>query len=274
MAHMTKVNGTAYEIVGGSTKVNGTDYDIIKGKTKVGGTDYDIEFDTNSFNWVGWNNATWQDIVNLCKAKRDGVIDSFPSDVYVQRGKYLAMLKSTSSYTAGSYYAYLVRVKENSLVFLWYMPKTPSSWKDFSSPIGYIQSLNDTTALTEIDDAMIIRPQHIIYYRSGGWNASRTLPAGRFFCPRLGEWIANGTLPYYADNQDMYPSDGSLGAKKSLAFPSGLVSGTWGAFSGGNGSDHSYGRLSNGSYGYYNYPSYGTAQTWNFCPCFEVGGGS
>lgn len=117
MAHITKVNGTAYEIVGGSTKVNGTDYDIIKGKTKVGGTDYDIEFDTG-FTWNGWNNATWQDIVNLCKAKQDGVIDSFPADVVPGKSKNFGLyMKSGNTHnmpTTTTYYtAYIVRVNNN-----------------------------------------------------------------------------------------------------------------------------------------------------------------
>lgn len=34
-----------------------------------------------SFPWVGWSNATWEDIYNLCKAKQSGEIDDWPSDV-------------------------------------------------------------------------------------------------------------------------------------------------------------------------------------------------
>lgn len=44
MAHKTKINGTSYEISGGTTKVGGTKYSISKGRTKVGGTNYDISF--------------------------------------------------------------------------------------------------------------------------------------------------------------------------------------------------------------------------------------
>lgn len=33
------------------------------------------------FTWVGWNNATWEDIYNLCKAKQDGTITEWPSDI-------------------------------------------------------------------------------------------------------------------------------------------------------------------------------------------------
>ena len=44
MAHITKVNGTAYEISGGKTKINGTGYGIAGGKTRVNGTGYDISF--------------------------------------------------------------------------------------------------------------------------------------------------------------------------------------------------------------------------------------
>lgn len=44
MAHKTKINGTIYDINGGSCKVNGTKYNINKGKTKINGTGYDITF--------------------------------------------------------------------------------------------------------------------------------------------------------------------------------------------------------------------------------------
>lgn len=44
MAHITKVNGTAYEISGGKTLINGTAYGIAGGRTLVGGTGYDISF--------------------------------------------------------------------------------------------------------------------------------------------------------------------------------------------------------------------------------------
>ena len=119
MAHMTKVNGTAYEIVGGSTKVNGTDYDIIKGKTKVGGTDYDIEFNTTpSYYWVGWNSATWNQVYDLCRAKQNGEIDSFPADVVPGKSKYFGLyMKSDNTHgmpTTTTYYpAYIVRVDNN-----------------------------------------------------------------------------------------------------------------------------------------------------------------
>ena len=44
MAHKTKINGTTYDVNGGSCKVNGTKYNINKGKTKINGTGYDITF--------------------------------------------------------------------------------------------------------------------------------------------------------------------------------------------------------------------------------------
>ena len=44
MAHITLMNGTAYEINGGNTLVSGTAYSIDKGKTLVGGTAYEIGF--------------------------------------------------------------------------------------------------------------------------------------------------------------------------------------------------------------------------------------
>ena len=34
-----------------------------------------------SFDWVGWANATWEDVYNLCKAKQEGKITAWPDDV-------------------------------------------------------------------------------------------------------------------------------------------------------------------------------------------------
>ena len=44
MAHTTKVNGTYYEIIGGTTYVNGADYHIVSGNTYINGTIYPILF--------------------------------------------------------------------------------------------------------------------------------------------------------------------------------------------------------------------------------------
>lgn len=34
-----------------------------------------------SFVWSGWDNASWEDIYNLCKAKQEGAITEWPSDI-------------------------------------------------------------------------------------------------------------------------------------------------------------------------------------------------
>lgn len=73
LAHKTLIDGTAYDIVGGSTRINGTAYSISSGKTRVDGTAYDINF-KKEFEWCGWDNATWEDINNLCVAKQQGII--------------------------------------------------------------------------------------------------------------------------------------------------------------------------------------------------------
>lgn len=44
MSHKTLINGTAYNVIGGTTLVNGTSYSISKGNTLVGGTAYSINF--------------------------------------------------------------------------------------------------------------------------------------------------------------------------------------------------------------------------------------
>lgn len=190
MAHMTKVNGTAYEIVGGSTKVNGTDYDIIKGKTKVGGTDYDIEFDTNSFTWNGWNNATWQDIVSLVQAKKDGVIDSFPDDVVVGQKKLLQLLSSSSPWYAGWWYAYLIAIDTNSLYFQWQITNANSIIMKASGLPGVVSQINTLNAIsgaTAIDNNIKSR-QTVwnVYYNYS--NHILTPNEGRFFLPTVKWW--------------------------------------------------------------------------------------
>ena len=44
MGQTTKINGTAYDIIGGRTLIGGTGYNIKKGRTLIGGTGYDINF--------------------------------------------------------------------------------------------------------------------------------------------------------------------------------------------------------------------------------------
>lgn len=44
MAHKTVINGTEYEITGGTTLANGTKYQIRGGRTIVDGTGYAVEF--------------------------------------------------------------------------------------------------------------------------------------------------------------------------------------------------------------------------------------
>lgn len=48
MSHKTLINGTAYNVIGGTTLVNGTSYSISKGNTLVGGTAYTIPFGGDS----------------------------------------------------------------------------------------------------------------------------------------------------------------------------------------------------------------------------------
>ena len=47
-----------------------------------------------SFDWVGWANATWEDVYNLCKAKQEGKITAWPDDVV------LGVTKETTLSTA------------------------------------------------------------------------------------------------------------------------------------------------------------------------------
>ena len=109
MAHKTKINGTTYDIVGGSTLINGTGYNITNGKTLINGIGYDIPFtstNNNSFTWVGWENATWEDINNLCIAKQNGEIDEWPNDITVgTSSKTLTCLNTPSANATYGIYA-------------------------------------------------------------------------------------------------------------------------------------------------------------------------
>lgn len=101
----TLINGTAYTIDHGNTRVNGTNYTIDHGITRVNGTNYNIALAAASsgggnWSWPGWSSATWQDINNLCKAKQNGDIASWPSDVVKnQSEKTLSFSTSPYSYT-------------------------------------------------------------------------------------------------------------------------------------------------------------------------------
>lgn len=204
MAHITKVNGTAYEILGGSTKVNGTNYDIIKGKTKVNGTNYDIDF-TPPYVWVGWDNATWADVVELVEAKRDGLIRSFPSDIVVGISKPLKLEKnvrpsgySSGIWSNGTWNAYLIGIGTNSLTFQWQITTyTSMRWDNtYDKPYTYLNLLNKATGTTTIDSAMKKQSSFYAYYYDG-YSNSRNFPAGRFFIPRIKMWKGYSSVSEY-----------------------------------------------------------------------------
>ena len=55
-----------------------------------------------SFGWVGWANATWEDIYNLCKAKQEGKITAWPDDVVLGATKETTLstaILGTSTFT-------------------------------------------------------------------------------------------------------------------------------------------------------------------------------
>lgn len=100
LAHKTLIDGTAYDIVGGSTLINGTGYSIASGKTKIDGTGYNINF--TRYEWPGWSSATWKDINDLCVAKQQGLINEWPSDVVVGARKFNYFLTGYQSNTWNS----------------------------------------------------------------------------------------------------------------------------------------------------------------------------
>lgn len=80
MAHKTLINGTAYDVVGGTTLINNTGYKISKGVTLVGGTQYDIGFrQPQSFDWgtdgVSVSGTNWfSSLQSFCQAATEAEI--------------------------------------------------------------------------------------------------------------------------------------------------------------------------------------------------------
>lgn len=95
----TLINGTAYTIDHGNTMVNSTQYVIDHGNTLIAGVQYRIDFAKpySIEDWPGWSNATWEDINNLCYAKKRGYINSWPNDVAVGNTKSVTLNYSASS---------------------------------------------------------------------------------------------------------------------------------------------------------------------------------
>ena len=55
-----------------------------------------------NFEWVGWANATWEDVYNLCKAKQEGRITTWPDDVVLGATKETTLstaILGTSTFT-------------------------------------------------------------------------------------------------------------------------------------------------------------------------------
>lgn len=91
MSNKVLVDGVGYDIIAGTARINATTYDVSSGKTLINYTAYNIPI---GYEWVGWDNATWEDINNLCIAKRRGIIREWPNDVQVGNLKQVN-LKST-----------------------------------------------------------------------------------------------------------------------------------------------------------------------------------
>lgn len=118
LAHKTLIDGTAYDIVGGSTLIEGTAYSIASGRTRVDGTGYDILF-RHPYIWPGWDNATWADINMLCVAKQNGEYDAWPQDVVLGASKTIVIDNSvTLTYWPHSIAASLVRINDGTLDFM------------------------------------------------------------------------------------------------------------------------------------------------------------
>lgn len=58
-----------------------------------------LVWEAPSFTWPGWSSATWEDIYNLCKAKQEGIITEWPSDVNLNSSKNITLSPSVLSTT-------------------------------------------------------------------------------------------------------------------------------------------------------------------------------
>lgn len=122
MAHKTKINGTTYDINGGSCKVNGTKYNINKGKTKINGTGYDISFLPNTVVTVRQTpqNEYW--LRDIYASVNGGMhLTGYPvQTVEVDSGINASLYIYAPHKYGGWYYVYIVNGKtvETNAVFL------------------------------------------------------------------------------------------------------------------------------------------------------------
>lgn len=107
MAHKTLIDGTAYEIKGGTALIDGTAYSIKNGKTLVGGTAYEVGFSSSV-------------IVNVIQPSGSTGRVTIDGNVYTESGTYEALESITvsvqgifapSSYFMATAYVYLNGVK-------------------------------------------------------------------------------------------------------------------------------------------------------------------
>lgn len=221
MAHKTLIGGTAYNVVGGTTLVSGTSYRISAGKTLVGGTGYSLPFGASTVpysldDWPGWSNATWEDINNLCYAKQQGYINSWPADVVLGATKSETLSSAVLGTTTHDVMIIGIDIDgDGTLTFqtkncladtvafggsgLWssstariqcqnYYNAFPG--KDYILTVSKLTSTSDTTAdLSETSDAV--------------WIPSRPEVGGSSSANTEGEFTVGSSTPYnYSSNAD------------------------------------------------------------------------
>lgn len=127
----TLINGTAYTINHGNTLINNTQYTINSGLTLINGTSYTINLSSSaSFEWVGWSNATWEDLNNLCYAKKTGLIDAWPNDIILGNTKNCSL--STSILGKDTYEATLIGIDVDGQDTLTFATQRSSQKETFS----------------------------------------------------------------------------------------------------------------------------------------------
>jgi hypothetical protein len=78
-----------------------------------------------SYPWVGWANANWSDIYNLCKAKQNGDIEAWPADVVLGATKTTTLSSAVAGST--SYEMMIIGIDIDGPGVLTFQSKTVSS---------------------------------------------------------------------------------------------------------------------------------------------------
>lgn len=97
--------------------------------------------------WVGWTNATWSDIYNLCKAKQNGDITEWPADVALGKSKSLTL--STSVLGSSSFTMRIAGIDVDGNGVLTFVASNKSSQKTLFSDTSAAWNTSTVRALCQ-----------------------------------------------------------------------------------------------------------------------------